>query len=270
MPDQSTFRDSPLRRLLGTRSSYLAVSILSRRSRKWAAAAATAIIMACPPQVESLAGSAALAHPQSKDLLMQSEAQLFGPRSVEVLSKEIARKGRQQIELYEERASAYWQTGELDKAIADYSHVLNMRPNDSTARRNRGHVYYALRDYPRVLFDFNYLINHSLSASYDAQLGRVAIYLHQGKIDLAAHDLAELDAFKGNLNPRVRFLVASFKSFKNDRKGAQEILEDLLERFENEHSDWQTRDVEAAMRHLAAGRPLLLMIHYSKRGHTNG
>jgi len=49
--------------------------------------------------------------------------------------------------IYPERGEKKYKEGDYDGAIADYTEVINLRPNDDTAYLNRGNARKALKDY---------------------------------------------------------------------------------------------------------------------------
>src|SRR5690348_6049483 len=48
---------------------------------------------------------------------------------------------------YYNRAVAYGLTGDLDRAIADYTKAIEIKPNNATAYENRGRAYASKGDY---------------------------------------------------------------------------------------------------------------------------
>ena len=54
---------------------------------------------------------------------------------------------------YHNRASAYALSGDLDRAIADYTRAIELNPDSATAYDDRGRAYAAKGDYTRAVAD---------------------------------------------------------------------------------------------------------------------
>ncbi len=55
---------------------------------------------------------------------------------------------------YIERGNAYGELQQYDKAIADYDQALTLDPKDTRAYRNRGNAYYVLQQYDKAIADY--------------------------------------------------------------------------------------------------------------------
>ena len=55
---------------------------------------------------------------------------------------------------YNNRGNAYFNKGDYDRAIADYTQAIRLDPNDAVAYNSRGNVYYNKRDYNRAIADY--------------------------------------------------------------------------------------------------------------------
>jgi tetratricopeptide (TPR) repeat protein len=55
---------------------------------------------------------------------------------------------------YVGRGAAYYENGDYNRAIADYTAALRIKPDYAAAYYNRGYVYYYNGDYNRAVADF--------------------------------------------------------------------------------------------------------------------
>src|SRR4029077_16859301 len=68
-------------------------------------------------------------------------------------------KGHNQALNYGNRGNAYSAKGDHDRAIADYTQVINLDPKSAIAYNNRGLAYRAKGDLDRAIADYNQAIN---------------------------------------------------------------------------------------------------------------
>ncbi len=86
---------------------------------------------------------------------------------------------------------SYRAKGDLDHAIADFTAVLRIYPDDDAALKNRGEAYQAKRDYDRAIQDYSrYIELHPNHASQGFN-GRGEVYVAKGDYDRA---IADFDA----------------------------------------------------------------------------
>jgi tetratricopeptide (TPR) repeat protein len=58
------------------------------------------------------------------------------------------------IQFYFDRGNDYYNEGNFDKAIADYTKVISMSPNQADVYFNRGHAYYKKEKYEEAIKDY--------------------------------------------------------------------------------------------------------------------
>jgi tetratricopeptide (TPR) repeat protein len=88
---------------------------------------------------------------------------------------------------YSNRGMAYSNKNDYDRAIADYSEAIRLDPNDAKEYRNRGVAYSNTRDYDRAIVDFNEAIR--LDPNYaSAYHNRGVSYNSKGNYDRAIAD----------------------------------------------------------------------------------
>ena len=85
--------------------------------------------------------------------------------------------------------------GDIDKAIADFNHALELKPGNGDALTGRGLARLRNKDYARALDDLNHAIasDGGRIASYT---GRAAVYEAQGNRELAIADLRKASELK--------------------------------------------------------------------------
>jgi tetratricopeptide (TPR) repeat protein len=91
---------------------------------------------------------------------------------------------------YFARAIVNWRLNDANAAIADYTSVIHLKPDEADAFYNRGLIYAARGDPERALADFDAVVRLK-PADPDAYLRRATIYLDRGDFQ---HALAERDA----------------------------------------------------------------------------
>jgi len=75
------------------------------------------------------------------------------------------------------RALAFGAKGEYDRAIQDYSTVIERNPRDQVALNNRGVLYEKIRNYDRAMRDFDGAI--ALNAKYDLAIANRCLTLNR-------------------------------------------------------------------------------------------
>ena len=64
-------------------------------------------------------------------------------------------KENKKLYIYQNRARAYFQTGNFNKALNDYNEVLRRKPNDFSAWLDRGKIHLNMNNYPNAVQDFS-------------------------------------------------------------------------------------------------------------------
>jgi tetratricopeptide (TPR) repeat protein len=92
---------------------------------------------------------------------------------------------------YNNRGLEYYYNGSLDKAIDDYTKVIEIKPNFPPIYNNRGIVYNDMGDYKSAVNDFTNAIK--LNPKYrDAYYNRGNAFVHQGIYDVAITDYTKV------------------------------------------------------------------------------
>ena len=101
---------------------------------------------------------------------------------------------------YSNRGLAYYEKGDLDRAIADYSEAIRLDPKYAYAYNNRGNAYYDKGDHDRAIADYSEAIR--LDPKYaQAYFNRGVAYLYAGRLPKALADLGQSSA----LNPKYAY-----------------------------------------------------------------
>jgi len=66
---------------------------------------------------------------------------------------EIIHRDPSDVTAYHNRAIAYGLTGDIDRAIVDYTKAIEIRPNNAAAYEQRGRAYASKGDYTKALAD---------------------------------------------------------------------------------------------------------------------
>ena len=91
------------------------------------------------------------------------------------------------------RAKAYADKGDYDKAIIDYTRAIRLNPDDTFAYVDRGKVYTLIGDYDKATIDYTHAIRlHPDNA--EAYFGRGKVYELKGSKDKATADFAKAKA----------------------------------------------------------------------------
>ena len=91
---------------------------------------------------------------------------------------------------YNNRGNAYSGIGEYERAIQDYSELINIGPHDAKPFNNRGVAYQKRGEYDRAIEDFNAAIAIDLSYA-NAFANRGETYQKKGEFALALKDFDE-------------------------------------------------------------------------------
>ena len=84
---------------------------------------------------------------------------------------------------YYNRGLAYYNKGDYDQAIADYDYAIRLNPNDAIAYYNRGLAYYSKGDYDHAIADYNHAIRLNPNDAIDYNSRGLAYYLDNVKLD---------------------------------------------------------------------------------------
>ena len=85
------------------------------------------------------------------------------------------------------RALAYYHGNEKEKALKDYTRIIEINPGFEKAYLNRGVIYGQLGDYDRAIADFSAAIRIN-PREPDAYFNRALAYKMKGEMEMAARD----------------------------------------------------------------------------------
>ena len=85
------------------------------------------------------------------------------------------------------RGLAYKSKGQWDRAIADFSEAIRLKPDFVTAFNNRGNIYYGKRQYDRAIMDYDAAIRLKPDLA-EAFSNRGNVYRKKGQFDRAIED----------------------------------------------------------------------------------
>ena len=85
------------------------------------------------------------------------------------------------------RGLAYKSKGQWDRAIADFSEAIRLKPDFVTAFNNRGNIYYGKRQYDRAIMDYDEAIRLKPDLA-EAFSNRGNVYRKKGQFDRAIED----------------------------------------------------------------------------------
>ncbi len=107
-----------------------------------------------------------------------------------VMLKHLIRAGANQAPELFKRGYAYYQKGEFDKALNDYSEAIRLDPTQARTYNNRGLAYQAKGDLDQAIADFSEALRlePSLGVSY---LNRGRAYAGKNDLDRAIADYSE-------------------------------------------------------------------------------
>ncbi len=94
-----------------------------------------------------------------------------------------------------DRAYAYQKKGNLEKAIADYTIAIRIRPDDALTYCQRGLVYESAGDYERALVDYAEAIRRDPTDEIVYRM-RGLFYKHKGEQAKADEDFAQAEKLK--------------------------------------------------------------------------
>ena len=102
--------------------------------------------------------------------------------------------------VYVNRANAYDDKGDHDRALSDYNRSIEVNPNNASAYFNRALTYARKADYDRAIDDYNRAI--ALNPKYaHAMVGRAVMYSVKGDYDKAIADYNQAIAIESTYAP---------------------------------------------------------------------
>ncbi|MDF3074787.1 MAG: peptidase caspase catalytic subunit p20, partial [Alphaproteobacteria bacterium] len=99
------------------------------------------------------------------------------------------------VAAYLKRGIAHSEINELDRSIADFDQVIQLKPDDATAYYNRGNVYIRKRQYDRAIVDYDHAIQLKPDHT-NAYNNRGNAYVARGQYDRAIADYNEVIRLK--------------------------------------------------------------------------
>jgi tetratricopeptide (TPR) repeat protein len=141
------------------------------------------------------------------------------------MSKE---KKEKQAKEYFERGNAYYKQDEYDKAIADYTQAITLKPNYAEAYKNRGYAYDEKDEYDKAIGDFDDAIK--LNDGADAYYGRGNAYFDKGEYDRAIEDFTKVIRSENDYTTRAYSLLAFIHHSKEEIDTAIETFDKNIKR----------------------------------------
>jgi tetratricopeptide (TPR) repeat protein len=114
----------------------------------------------------------------------------YGDLKIATCSRVIAGGGNKLSWAYNNRANAFRERGDLDRAMSDYNEAIRLDPRNSFPHNGRGNVYYDRKDYDRALSDYSDAIRFDPRYAR-AYVGRGNVYKEKGDLDRALADYNE-------------------------------------------------------------------------------
>jgi tetratricopeptide (TPR) repeat protein len=102
--------------------------------------------------------------------------------------------------VYVNRANAYDDKGDHDRALSDYNRSIELNPNNASAFFNRALAYARKADYDRAISDYNRAI--AINPKYaHAMVGRAVMYSVKGDYDTAIANCTQAIAIEPTYVP---------------------------------------------------------------------
>jgi len=103
-------------------------------------------------------------------------------------------------EAYKKRGNAYYEKGQYDKAISDYSKAIELNPRYANAYNNRGNVYDEKGLHDKAISDLSKAIelNPKYAVAYN---NRAISYFYKKEYDKAWNDVNKVQALGEQVNP---------------------------------------------------------------------
>jgi tetratricopeptide (TPR) repeat protein len=148
---------------------------------------------------------------------------------------------------YRNRGIAYEHKGELDRAIADYDAVIKLKPEDPFGYYARGDVYFTKGDLDRAIADYSEAIKRNPKYA-KAYRQRGATYQFMGELQRAIADFSEVITLEPNDNDF--FLRAKAYQIIGDNERAAADYRKVHEISPNRDIDRLKEDADEWVRYL--------------------
>lgn len=135
------------------------------------------------------------------------------------------------VKAHTKRALAYYEQRKFDEAIADYTAIINVQPNNVRAFLSRGVAYHAKRDFDKALADYDAALridsNNLLARRYRAEIHLT--YRPTKSKQLLEQTVADLEAILGagagtlDLRRKLAYLLAA-SAIKELRDGKRAVF----------------------------------------------
>jgi tetratricopeptide (TPR) repeat protein len=142
------------------------------------------------------------------------------------------------LHYYSTRAAKYYNSGDYNNAIPEYTSALKYSPKNESLYLNRGNAYFNLKKYDKAISDYNKVISINPNTS-DAWNNRGRAYWIKGQNKKAVRDFEEACKMLGNTTACVNY---------------QDIIEEKqsAEYFCNEANNYvYSRDYANAMKYFS-------------------
>lgn len=120
--------------------------------------------------------------------------------------------------LYQLRGVAHDNNGKYDKAIADYSRAIRLKPDDEV-HYNRGEAYFKQQQYRRAIKDFTRAIRFNRKMA-NAYYNRGTSYFHLRRFKKAIKDFSRTIRLSPRYAPAYRNRAVAYKSRGKNNKAA--------------------------------------------------
>ncbi len=120
--------------------------------------------------------------------------------------------------LYQLRGVAHDNNGKYDKAIADYSRAIRLKPDDEV-HYNRGEAYFKQQRYKKAIKDFSRAIRFNRKMA-NAYYNRGTSYFHLRRFRRAIKDFSRTIRLNPNYAPAYRNRAVAYKSRGKKHKAA--------------------------------------------------
>lgn len=132
-------------------------------------------------------------HADGKLLLYRAEAESrdrdFGAALQDL--DEVIRRDPANVDAYQVRESAYYETGLYEQALSNANKVISLAPEKSYSYTSRACIFQVQKQYDKAAADFSDAIKYSRTKDADLYLRRSVVYLSMRDYDHAIVDLTE-------------------------------------------------------------------------------
>ena len=174
--------------------------------------------MICAVLLVFFAVQALPAHAQSVDDCIQQADPGRAIAACTELLKDKTQTRAQLAALYQLRGVAHDNNGKYNKAIADYSRAIRLKPDDEV-HYNRGETYFKQQHYKKAIKDFSRAIRFNRKMA-NAYYNRGTSYFHLRRFRKAIKDFSRTIRLNPQYAPAYRNRAVAYKSRGKNHKAA--------------------------------------------------